>query len=197
MINVAKIGLLLTPFLFSVAESAPQDSAQSNARALDRVLHERDESGYTYPTKFGDLKFITENGTIGEPAEKIVLNGKDFLSVKDKNDEQGVPLSLMSESLMIGSAIETIARKPGQGGRVMTKRIVILEGSDGNCIKHLLILDFTGQQPFISERFGYNPQDKYCITFKKAKWGAKESYIYLEGPMKYIYYTGGRVFGPI
>lgn len=42
-----------------------------------------------------------------------------------------------------------------------------------------------------------NPDDKYCYILKKAKWGKKESYFYLNGPQTYIYYTGGRAFGPI
>ncbi len=197
MINFAKTGLLLTPFLFSVAHSSPQNSTQSDARALDRVLHERDESEYTYPTKFGEFKFITGSGAAGEPAEKIVLNGHDLLSVKGKDDAQGVPLSLMSGNLMVGSGIETVARKPGQGGRVTTKRIIILEGPDGNCTKHLLILDFTGKQPFVSERFGDNPKDEYCLTLKSAKWGKKESYIKLTNGMTFVYYTGGEVIGAI
>jgi hypothetical protein len=75
--------------------------------------------------------------------------------------------------------------------------MIIFQGPDGNCIKGFTVLDFTGEQPYVSEKFGYNPDDKYCYILKKAKWGKKESYFYLNGPETYIYYTGGRAFGPI
>jgi hypothetical protein len=35
------------------------------------------------------------------------------------------------------------------------------------------------------------------LEFKKVKWGKDVSYIYLEGPMKYAYHTGGAVIGPL
>ena len=60
-------------------------------------------------------------------------------------------------------------------GRRITKRLIVAEARDGNCIRQFVILDFTLDKPFVSERFGYNPEMKSCLTFKGAKWGAKKS----------------------
>lgn len=78
-------------------------------------------------------------------------------------------------------------------GRRITKRLVVAEARDGNCIRQFVIIDFTLHKPFVCERFGYNPEMKSCLTFKGAKWGAKKSRITL-GDGAYTYETGGEVF---
>jgi hypothetical protein len=164
---------------------------------LQKFMSERDESNYTYPTKFGNIKLVREDGSPAGIGAKVTLNGQTLIDVTRKQDLQGNWISLMYGSTLTGDAIEQVPRKKGQQGRVLTKRMIVFQGPDGNCIKGFTILDFTGEQPYISEKFGYNPEDKYCFTLKKVKWGKEESYFYLQGPATYIYYTGGRAFGPI
>jgi hypothetical protein len=74
---------------------------------------------------------------------------------------------------------------------------VVLLGPVANCVKQFIILDFTGKDAFVSERFGHNPGATACLAFKRARWGKKESEITLGGPLTYVYYTGGKVIGPI
>lgn len=152
---------------------------------------------YVYSTKFGDLKFVDANDVFSGIADSIYLNDKLLVSTKERTDGYGSSLNLMSGDNSYFTGAEMEPRKKNSVGRQLTKRLVVLEGPDGNCIRHFLILDFSGDEPFVSERFGYNPKGISCWTFRGAKWGKKESYIYLSGPMKYIYHTGKSVFGPI
>jgi hypothetical protein len=177
-------------------QSADNKTQLDKAEALEKVLHERNPSAYTYSTKFGDLKFVLGDGSLGVLAKSITLNDKPLINVKEEKDAQGSSVSLMTEIMQV-SGTESEPRIAGQSGPKKIKRMIVLVGPDGNCVKQFLILDFTGKQPFVSERFGHNPQDQSCLSFKRAKWGKSESYIYLDGPMTYIYYTGGRVIGPI
>lgn len=178
--------------LFCNSIAAQQDV---KAKQLNQVLNVRAASAYTYPTKFGDIKFVSHDGTLGALAERIVLNDKTLLSTERQTDAQGSQLSLMAETMTYSSR-ETVVRSPGQTGRSETKRMVVLLGGDGNCIKKFVILDFTGAKPFVSEKFGKNPNDELCLTFKGANWGKKESQIILDGPRNYIYYTLDKVAGP-
>ena len=164
---------------------------------LQKFMSERDQSYYTFPTKFGDVKFVTQDGSLGELAKKITLNGNILIDTTGKQDLQGYGISLMNGYSFEGSAIEFVPGRAKKGEWPITKRMIIFQGPDGNCIKGFTVLDFTGEQPYVSEKFGYNPDDRYCFTLKKAKWGKKESYFYLQGPATYIYYTGARAFGPI
>ena len=164
--------------------------------ASAHAVEPEETSAYAFPTRFGALKFVQADGKPGSLAESITLNDKPLLSVKGEKDGQGSSLSLMEEIMKLSSSDEE-PRIKGQRGHRTVKRMVVLVGPDGTCIKQFVILDFTGKQPFVSERFGYNPGDKSCLSFKRAKWGAKESDIHLEGPMTYVYYSGGRVIGPL
>ncbi|MEJ7806304.1 MAG: hypothetical protein WKG03_10345 [Telluria sp.] len=177
-------------------QSADKQAAPIKADALEKVLHERDPKWYAYSTKLGTLKFHLGDGVPGMPAKSITLNDKPLINVKDEKDAQGSSVSLMDEDMQ-PSAIEYEPKSAGQSGAKKIKRMVVLAGPDANCVKQFIILDFTGKQAFVSERFGYNPEDKSCMSFKRAKWGARESYITLAGPMTYVYYTGGKVIGPI
>jgi hypothetical protein len=168
----------------------------ATAKANPAIQENKQDSWYIYSTKFGDLKFIKDSGSLGSPANKLTLSGQVLLQAntpKDQNDYR--PSFMSAHSFPGGEQSETASKK--QNEKLMTKRLIVLEGEDGNCIRQLIILDFTNEKPFVSEHFGYNPDGKACLKFKRAKWGKKESYIYLEGPMKYVYYTGGRVIGPI
>lgn len=176
---------------YAASPAAPDIKAEQ----LNQVLHVRDVSAYTYPTKFGDLKFILSDGTPGMPAERLTLNDQTLLSTEGQTDAQGGGVSIMSE-LMTVTSTEYMPRRHGQTGHAEVKRMMVLLGGDGNCIKKFVILDFTGLKPFVSEKFGNNSSDQFCLTFKKAKWGKKESEIIINGPRSYIYYTLDKVTGP-
>lgn len=198
-IIVMKILNLVILFSFvSCTDVQPADSKGqlTKAEALEKTLHQRDPNSYRYATKFGNLKFVLGDESLGTLAKTITLDDKTLINVKGEKDAQGNPISLMTEIMQV-SGTESEPRISGKMGPKRIKRMIVLVGPDGNCVKHFVILDFTGKQPFVSERFGDNPQDQSCLSFKRAKWGKSESYIYLEGPMTYIYYTGGRVIGPI
>lgn len=185
----------LAPIIFSSLGCAAAPTRQEiKADQLNQVLHVREPAAYTYPTKFGYLKFVREDGTLGDPAETIILNGEILLSTKGKFDAQGGTLSLGAE-IMTSSSSELMKRQPGQTGKTETKRMIILIGQ-GTCTKQIAILDFTGEKPFVSEKFGNDPNDRFCLTFKKAKWEKKESEIILNGPVTYFYNTYGKVTGP-
>lgn len=165
------------------------------AKQLNQFLNVRDAAAYTYPTKFGDVKFVRHDGKLGTPAEKIVINDKTLLSTQGQTDAQGGSVSLMAE-IMTSSSSEYMPKRPGKNGNTEIKRMVVLLGGDLNCIKKFAILDFTGEKPFVSERFGKNPNDELCLIFKGAKWGRKESEIILNGPKNYTYYTLEKITGP-
>lgn len=185
--------LITAPLACSLCFAAPT-TAQGNADDINRVLNVRDAAEYTYPTKFGDLKFMRADGTPGEPAENITLNGEPLLSTKGQIDKQGELLFLMSESQTTSSR-EKLPRRAGQAGKTETTRMIVLIGQ-GTCTKKLAVLDFTGAKPFVSEKFGNDPQERACLTFKKAKWGKKESEITLSSGATYIYDAKGKISGP-
>jgi len=148
--------------------------------------------GYTYPTPFGDLKFYNENGELGVMSARVELNSKPFLVPSPTTDGWGNRLSLMPMDRDALTAIDRFPREGNKLGRRMTKRLILAEAPDGNCIRQFVILDFTLNKPFISKRFGDNPDMKHCLSFKSASWGPKESRITL-GDGTYTYKTGAEI----
>lgn len=151
-----------------------------------------EEVTYTaYPTKFGSLEFM-------RPSHDLRLKGTAVLKSGEIIDPYGYRLNLLEvESFPAPSGEVEVVEQ----GKAVTKRyvdrIVVAEAVDGSCARSFRIIDLRGAMPSISERFGLNPKGTSCLKFKRAKWGTKESYLYLEGSLKYIYYTGGKVIGPI
>lgn len=164
--------------------------------AVRAAAQERELGMYAYATTLGELKFVRADGKPGADARTITLNGKPLLAIKDEKDAQGSALALMTEDLTPGST-EYAAKVAGQAGKPTIRRMVVLLGPVANCVKQFIILDFTGKNAFVSERFGDNPGDTSCLAFRRAKWSKKESEITLAGPLTYVYYTGGKVIGPI
>lgn len=154
---------------------------------------QKHELDFVYPTKFGLVKFVEPNGSLGINARKVLLGNTKLLSAN--NDANTGQQSLMAADHLFAYGTESESKTKDISGKTITKRIVILEGDD--CTRHFIVLDFTGSKPYVSERFGYNPDSKYCLEFDHVKWGKKESYIYLKNGETYIYYTGGKAFGPI
>jgi len=186
--------LITTLVVCSSCLAAPVKKTNDEAEELSRLLNTRDASEYTYPTKYGDLKFIRSDGNLGEPAESITLNANVLISTKGQIDKQGERLFLMSES-QTATAREKIPVRSAQIGKTETIRMVVLVGQ-GTCTKKLVVLDFTGPKPFISQQFGNDQEDRVCLTFKKAKWGKKESEITLNSGATYIYDANGKISGP-
>lgn len=165
----------------------------SHARALtDEQIR---AISYTYPTTFGDLKFYDANDRLDIMAARIELNSKSILLPTSTRDGWGNTLSLMPMDGEVPNAIDSSQKKSKNIGRPMTKRLIVAEARDGNCIRQFLILDFTLSKPFISERFGDNPEMKLCLKLKNVKWGVKESRITL-GDGVYIYRTGSEIIPP-
>jgi hypothetical protein len=180
--------LLLSSFLIIISIGTHSDAAPLTDDQIREI-------GYTYPTPFGNLKFYDENGQLGSLSARIELNSKLFFTPSPRPDGWGNSLSLMSMDTYSLTAIDTFPRAEKKLGRRTTKRLIVAEARDGNCIRQFVILDFTLDKPFVSERFGYNPEMKYCLTFKRAKWGVKESRITLNDGT-YIYTTGADIIPP-
>ncbi len=147
-----------------------------------------DSDSDRYSTKHGELTLVNE---------EVRLNGKTIVTSAGRKDVWGRKLTLMVDDCFSSPDVplayqESKDYKPGKGP-VKIDRIIIPEFADINCIAQFILFDFTGDKPFVSERFGYNYNLQYCFSLKRIKWGKKKSYFYLDGPEKYIYYTGSRV----
>jgi hypothetical protein len=147
-----------------------------------------------FSTKFGNLTFLNEDHELDVSAVDVNLNGKTILSTRDRKDRMGGYLRLWLPYMVIAYEDAPHSKRAERPKKI--DLIVVEEGHSG-CAKHFYILDFRMKKPFISERFGDNPEDEYCLTVKKIEWGAKETYIYLFNEDKYLYLTGGKVIGPI
>lgn len=194
--KIAKLFLLLSIVACSKMQAADGKTHVVKTETFKAEVQELERGMYSYSTKLGELKFVSVDGKPGADARTITLNGKPLLKTKGEKDAQGSALSLMIEDLK-PSSTEYEAKVAGQADKPKIRRMVVLLGPVANCVKQFVILDFTGKDPFVSERFGYNPGDNSCLAFKRAKWGKKESEITLNGPLTYVYYTGGKVIGPI
>jgi hypothetical protein len=136
-----------------------------------------------YRTKFGLL-------SQDYPSTDFYINGKLFLTPPKSTDENSENISFTYEVFGIESK--------NINGKIIVRRIITAyNGGGGGCLRQFLVMDFTGTKPYVSKPFGYNPDGTACLEFKSVKWGKDVSYIYLEGPMKYAYHTGGAVIGPL
>lgn len=145
----------------------------------------------TLATKFGPLEYM-------RPSYNIRLNGQVLVQPNRAKDPYGYQLSLVeAEAYAAPSGRSVIPSPNGPISKRNIDRVVIGEVADGGCARQFLIVDLRGPAPFVSERFGLNPDGKSCHSFKSAKWGSTESTIYLAGNLKYVYFTGGKVIGPV
>lgn len=151
-----------------------------------------------FQTKFGELRFTDVDGRI-EYSDKVnsMLDNDIILSSLNETDGWGGPLFLMLPTYFDDSALMFSPNKDIESSPRYLARAIVSKGANANCGNRFVIMDFTGTKPYITDAFGYNPDGKYCLEFVKAKWGKKKSYIYLKGPLKYVYYTGGKVIGPL
>lgn len=150
-----------------------------------------------FSTPHGDLKLIGDSGEPYVLASSITLDGNILLSSVGLKDGWGAQQKFILPNTFTDTAFELDKHYKSGDYPIPIKKILIAEAGIGTCLTQFIIVDLTTAKPFISEKFGYNPDGKSCLEFVKAKWGKKESYIYLKGPLKYIYYTGGKVVGPL
>lgn len=143
-----------------------------------------------FSTKHGELILVNKEGEFSGSAVAARLNGKSILKV-DGKDGQGRDQELMVDLFLFPYQLSKNDKPKVRPTKI--DKILISEGSSLDCVTQFIILDFTGDKPFVSERFGLNPGLQYCLKLKRVKWGKKKSYIYLEGDEKYIYFTGERV----
>jgi hypothetical protein len=148
-----------------------------------------EEIGLTYPTPFGNVRFLNSDGKLAVVADRIELDSKVLLTKSAKPDGWGNSLFLMPMDDGDVTAVDTAPKKDRKLGRAMTKRMIVAEGADGNCLKQFILLDFTLEQPFVSKPFGENVGMKQCLFFEKAKWGKKEARIKL-GNGTFVYTPG-------
>lgn len=87
----------------------------------------------------------------------------------------------------------------GESGKQVKwlEKIIVMEGRGVTCFRDFFIIDMSLDKPYVSNRFGPNPDGKYCLSCTRAKWGNSESYIYLNKSLKYYYRAGGKVIGPV
>jgi len=150
------------------------------------------EISQTYPTPFGNVKFVNKEGQLDTSFDRIMLNSDVLLTPTRQVDGWGSPQVLMTWDGMAKGARDSFPSDGKKLGHRMTKRLVIAEGPDGNCVRQFIILDFTLDKPFVSKRFGENKEMKNCLQWEGAKWGARESRITLSNGT-FIYKTGGEI----
>lgn len=118
--------------------------------------------------------------------ERLSLNGVDLLKVRPSAaDAYGSPFHL---------AIEEVTTFVKDGQRLVTRLLV---AEDSMCTRQFVIIDLSGAKPHVTNRFGYNPDGKSCLDYKRAVWGSKQSKIFLKDGMTFLYEAGGEVIGPI
>lgn len=121
---------------------------------------------------------------------RVELDSKPFFTPSANPDGWGNTLRFLPMDRRTFTAADTFPREGKKLGRPLTKRLILAEAPDGNCITQFVILDFTLDKPYISKRFGENPDMKFCLIFERAKWGKSESRFVL-GNGTFIYRTGG------
>ncbi|MTW10518.1 hypothetical protein GM658_07860 [Pseudoduganella eburnea] len=150
------------------------------------------EISQTYPTPLGIVRFVNKEGQLDTSFDRIMLNSDVLLTPSHQVDGWGSSQILMKWDGMAKGTRDSFPSDGKKLGRRLTKRLVIAEGPDGNCVRQFIILDFTLDKPFVSKRFGENKDMKSCLMWEGAKWGARESRITLSNGT-FIYKTGGDV----
>jgi hypothetical protein len=140
-----------------------------------------------YPSKFGMIQ-RTDDGS-------VTLNGKILLQGNSEKDDFGTTIDYSVVDFQVNKnspAVET----QSHGGRKYFGRQVhrlVLVGRSQNPVFYRIV-DLTGKEPFISERFGKN--DHWANGYKSAEWGKNKSYINLTGEITYLYTTYKDIQGP-
>lgn len=159
----------------SLNQGAVATPSAKGASALIEAVRPNEER---HKTPAGDLVLDAE-------AKTFRLNGVPILTVRGaEQDAYGMPFTFYIEDW------EQLKK-----GSEIASRLVVAENS--GCTQQFIVIDLTGPKPHITNRFGYNPEGKFCLHYKGAKWGPKASKIYFKNGATYWYETGGQVVGPI
>lgn len=140
-----------------------------------------------FSTKHGDLTFVDEKGQLSRDAVEIRLNGKTLMkSIPIEEHWNDGSLHYWNQTLAVafdrvhtpfGSIQKSPKYKPGDRP-IRIERILVAEDYRGRTTQ-FIILDFTGKEPFVSERFGCNPEYKYNLGLERVKWGKMKAIISL------------------
>lgn len=168
-------------------------TANGQTPLTDRQI---EEVSLTYPTPFGNVRFLNSDGKLNVIADRIELDSRVLVTKRTMPDGWGNSLFLIPMDDGDVTAVDTFPKKERKIGRAMTKRMIVAEGPDGNCLRQFILLDFTLQQPFISKPFGKNVGMKQCLFFENAKWGKKEARINLSNGV-FVYTTGSDESPPL
>ena len=132
-------------------------------------------------SKFGMVQ-ITNDGS-------VVLNGKTLLKGNSEKDYYGVPITYSVVDTQSDKASPWVeVQAYGRKYRHQSVLRLLLVGLAAKPVFYM-VLDLTGKEPYISERFGtteYHGANEY----ETVKWGKNKSLIKLVGGMEYIYTTG-------
>ncbi|AMP05790.1 hypothetical protein [Collimonas pratensis] len=138
-------------------------------------------------SKFGMIQ-ITNDGS-------VVLNDKVLLRGNFEKDDFDTTIDY---SIAGAQYDKTSPWKDVQayGEKIKHQSVLrlVLVGRSQNPV-YYRILDLTGKEPYISEKFGKN-EYHWTNEFASAEWGKNKSYINLVGGIMYLYTTYKDVQGP-
>jgi len=180
----------------TAAENADQQSVPKTKTSADmeealKKFLNADKGNFFnhFITKHGELKKVDEHGKFGQDTQ-VTLNDVVILKAQKTNDGR-------QQELFLDPYKFPVQYSPGDnvGPPVKIDRILLSEGCGLNYVTQFILLDFTCDKPFVSERFGFNPGLKWHIHLGQVKWGKEKSYIDLDPKEqgRYVYYTCDRI----
>ncbi|HWX01424.1 hypothetical protein [Collimonas sp.] len=134
-----------------------------------------------YPSQFGMIQ-LTNDGS-------VVLNGKILLKGNSEKDDFGTTIDYSAVDFQVNKNSPAIETKRYGDRKYFSKQVyrLVLVGRSQNPVFYR-IMDLTGKEPYISDKFGKN--DHWANNYKSTKWGKKQSLIKLDGGYEYTYTAG-------
>ena len=180
--------------LEAIEENSQQTQKSKKFATKEEALKEflnADDEGYLqhFLTKHGELKLVNNRGTYNYPTE-VRLNEVTILKAQ-KNGVGHI------QRFMVDLFKFPFQHSPGYNvgpGLEKIDRVILSEGIIMRESNQFILLDFTCDKPFVSERFGFNPDLDGQLELEEVEWGKNKSYIYINGDdQRFIYYTCDRV----
>ncbi len=163
-------------------------TSSAKEKALKDFLSTENDYLQRFATKHGELLIGDEYGNFGKDTH-IMLNGVVIFKAQKTPDGRQQEVFVHPSKLTFQRSEDHI---PGKGP-VKIDRILLSEGCGLNYVTQFILLDFTCDKPFVSERFGFNPDLEGYVYLEKVKWGKEKSYIYMHVNQRAVYYTCDRV----
>ena len=134
-----------------------------------------------YPSQFGMIQ-LTNDGS-------VVLNGKILLQGNSEKDSFDTTITYSVVDFQVNKNSPAAETKRYGDRKYFSRQVyrLVLVGRSQNPVFYR-IMDLTGKEPYISEKFGKN--DHWANNYKSAKWGKEKSLIKLDGGYEYTYTTG-------